>query len=69
MGESKPLDMGSAVGLNLSLWVQLIPSCAQLLPCHTFLPTAAHSALGSPMAPIHTKASSLCQGLGVTSGV
>lgn len=66
-GREQTSDTGSAV--NLSLWVQLIPRCAQLLPCHILLPTAPHRALGSPMAPIHTEASLLCHVLGVTSGV
>lgn len=45
-------------GWRLSILVQLIPRCAQLLPA------AAHSPRGPPSAPVHTKISSLCRGLG-----
>lgn len=55
--------------LYLSMLVPLVPRCAQLLPCHALLPTSACGAPGSPTAPVHTKASSLCRGLGSSSGM
>lgn len=49
--------------LYLSMSVQLVPSCAQLLP------TTAGSAPGPPTAPVHTKTASICRGSGSSGGV